>query len=122
MSQMVFAQRMENLFSKNALYEHQKEFITITDKSSDRDDWIAPDKAKHFMAGMFIEMNSELFLKKSLHKSNRQAKTSAIIFTSLLSIGKEWLDKRQPNNHFCWKDLTMDVAGIITGIIWIHNL
>ena len=39
------------------------------------------------------------------------------IIALLAAIGKEIYDVRQPNNHFCWKDILFDIAGIICGSV-----
>lgn len=90
--------------------------------SINEDSWIARDKAKHFLAAMFIQMNAQLWFRESLDKSDRSSQNTAMGITISLSLGKEILDQRQKGNHFCWKDLTMDIAGMVAGMIWIKNL
>jgi uncharacterized protein YfiM (DUF2279 family) len=36
-----------------------------------------------------------------------------------MSLGfvKELYDRRKPGNHFCWKDLAADAAGVLIGLI-----
>lgn len=35
----------------------------------------------------------------------------------LAAMGKELYDMQQPNNHFCWKDIVADVAGVVLGTV-----
>lgn len=99
-----------------------QEYIPPDRSSKNEDSWIARDKAKHFLAAMFIQMNTQLWFRESLDKNENTSRNTAIGITISLSLGKEILDQRQQGNHFCWKDLTMDVAGMIAGIIWVKNL
>ena len=41
------------------------------------------------------------------------------VIALLTAIGKEIYDVIHPNNHFCWKDILFDVAGLICGSV-IH--
>lgn len=87
----------------------------------DNDPWVAPDKVKHFLSGMIITMNSFFFLNRYGNQSSANAKRNGILITAGLSVGKEIWDKRSPQNHFCWKDLTMDALGIFVGILLVQN-
>lgn len=39
------------------------------------------------------------------------------ILAIVAAIGKEWYDMKQNGNHWCWKDIVADVAGIIIGTV-----
>lgn len=60
------------------------------------DTWNGQDKLKHFLVCLGIAIVNP-------------------IIALLAAIGKEIYDVRQPNNHFCWKDILFDIAGIICG-------
>lgn len=64
------------------------------------DIWNGEDKLKHFLVCFVIAICSPLL-------------------ALLVAIGKEIYDVIQPNNHFCWKDVLFDIAGIICGTV-IH--
>lgn len=62
------------------------------------DIWNGKDKLKHFIISFAIA-------------------TFNPIIGLLVGIGKEIYDVIQANNHFCWKDVIFDIAGIICGSI-----
>lgn len=64
------------------------------------DTWNGQDKRKHFLVCFVISIVNP-------------------IIALLAAIGKEIYDAIQPNNHFCWKDILFDVAGLICGSV-IH--
>lgn len=60
------------------------------------DSWTSKDKALHF---------GVCFVLAAINP----------IVAILAAMGKELYDMEQPNNHFCWKDLVADIAGIVVG-------
>lgn len=64
------------------------------------DTWNDEDKLKHFLVCFGIAIINPLI-------------------SLLAAIGKEIYDVIHPNNHFCWKDVLFDIAGIICGTV-IH--
>ena len=84
------------------------------------DGWFSRDKLYHFLAGFTGTMTISGGLRNSLDTpvKNSVSMASAGIF----SIGflKETYDRKQPNNHSCWKDLTADFFGIVLGAwLWL---
>lgn len=69
------------------------------------DSWTSKDKALHFGVCLVLAVICPLV-------------------ALLAAMGKELYDQQQPNNHFCWKDVVADVAGIVMGtmvhigIVW----
>lgn len=66
--------------------------------SNCNDSYKGKDKVKHFCACLVIAIISP-------------------ILAIVAAIGKEWYDMKQNGNHWCWKDIVADVAGIIVGTI-----
>lgn len=60
------------------------------------DKWTGEDKKKHFLVSLVL---ATLFPLAAV----------------LASIGKELFDKMSNGNHWCWKDLAADAAGIVLG-------
>ena len=85
------------------------------------DKWLAPDKAKHFLTGAF----STIFIYKTCEDVKEMdkddSKTYAVSFSAIISVGKEIIDARSAENHFCKKDLLFDGLGILAGIIIINQ-
>lgn len=95
--------------------------IVISELGKDSDPWLAKDKAKHFLAGMVLQLNS-YFVYTRIGEGNRKSGRSVSAGITIgISVGKEIADQRQPGNHFCWKDLTMDMMGMVSGIFIISN-
>ena len=64
------------------------------------DIWNGEDKLKHFLVCFGLAICNPLI-------------------SILAAIGKEIYDAVHPKNHFCWKDVLFDIAGIICGSV-IH--
>jgi len=89
---------------------------------SQKDDkWLGPDKAKHFLAGAF----STIFIYKTCEDvkelDQADSKIYAVSLSALISVGKEIIDARSADNHFCKKDLLYDALGIFTGLIIVNQ-
>jgi putative lipoprotein len=90
--------------------------------SAEGDSFFGEDKAKHFlvsacMAGMLtyaLSIHSEL-------KAGQPLRMSCSI-TLGLGILKEVWDARRKDNHFCFKDLLWDAAGVSAGVLNIRTL
>jgi uncharacterized protein YfiM (DUF2279 family) len=80
------------------------------------DSWFGIDKGQHF-AGSFIgtilmsKVNNRCF---DVDKSNSKKIGVSVVFS--IGITKELVDSHKVNNHFSWKDLLANVAGIIAGV------
>lgn len=62
------------------------------------DSWNGKDKVKHFGACLALSVICPLL-------------------GVIAAIAKEAYDMKQQGNHWCWKDIVADVAGIIVGTI-----
>lgn len=60
------------------------------------DSWTSKDKIKHFSICFVLSIISP-------------------ILAICIAVLKEWYDAEIEGNHFCWKDIVADVAGIIVG-------
>jgi uncharacterized protein YfiM (DUF2279 family) len=115
----VFPQNTLNCFGKRAFLQIGSG-PQLNFKQADKPDkYFAPDKAKHFLAGMI----STIFIYKSVenHMSENQGRYLAGGVTFSLGIAKEFYDKSRPENHFSWKDLLTDVVGIGVGFIILNQ-
>ena len=85
------------------------------------DKWLGPDKFKHFLAGAF----STIFVYETCTDvrgmDHKEARVISISISSAISVGKEVLDARSPENHFCKKDLLFDILGIAAGLILVNH-
>jgi len=89
--------------------------------NSSMDSWIAVDKGKHFLANVMSTVFLFEVQQKNFLKSRKSSKWIAVGFSLNLSVAKEIWDGKKPNNHFCWKDLMADIAGIVGGILIINQ-
>ena len=58
--------------------------------------WKGLDKKKHFFVCLILSIICP-------------------ILAIIAAVGKEIYDSKQKGNHFCWKDIVADLAGIIIG-------
>lgn len=96
-----------------------KKIQPVHDAKGNNDQWFSRDKGLHF-AGSLI---TTVLVSQSLQKTDVSGKTSssvaAVSFSFSLGLGKEIIDGTKRGNHFSWKDLTADVAGIAVGFLLI---
>lgn len=62
------------------------------------DSYKGKDKVKHFRACLALSVICPLL-------------------GIIAAIAKEWYDHHQSGNHWCWKDIVADAAGIIVGTV-----
>jgi uncharacterized protein YfiM (DUF2279 family) len=96
----------------------QAEQDSLLDKhNSIKDSWFSRDKGLHlagtFMTTGFVILSSKRFIRVKAPKD----KVMAVSVSFSLSLGKEIYDSGQSNNHFSYKDLTADVAGILIALL-----
>lgn len=60
------------------------------------DSWKGQDKRKHFGVCLVLAV---------IHP----------LLALIAAIAKEWYDHHQTGNHWCWKDIVADAAGILIG-------
>jgi uncharacterized protein YfiM (DUF2279 family) len=115
----VFPQTSFNCFGKKVFLPVESSPQLNFDQTAKPDKYFAPDKAKHFLAGMI----STIFVYKSVenHMQENQSRYLAGGITFSLGIAKEFYDKSRPENHFSWKDLLADVVGIGAGFIILNQ-
>jgi uncharacterized protein YfiM (DUF2279 family) len=93
--------------------------LTQENNSSPKDEWIAPDKAKHLIASMIATVFSYNLSKSNFNLSEDNSKFIGVSFSLSLGIAKEIRDSFKENNFFSYKDLIADLAGIGIGMILI---
>ena len=63
-----------------------------------KDTWNSKDKMKHFGACLALAIINP-------------------IVAVVVAVAKEVSDERTDGNHFCWKDIVADVAGVVLGTV-----
>jgi uncharacterized protein YfiM (DUF2279 family) len=89
---------------------------------ADTDSFFGEDKAKHFlvsacMTGMLsyaFALNQNLKVDKPL--------VAACSITLSMGVLKELRDRREKDNHFCFKDLLWDAIGVSAGAFTMRTL
>ncbi len=76
-----------------------------------RDSWTGRDKLSHFTLSFFLTVSSSVVI-------HREAKTDHFLLPAAgiaagAGVAKEIRDSVTPGNHFCFKDLVWDAAGIL---------
>ena len=82
-----------------------------------RDSWFARDKFHHFTTSALLVCSGSAGVN-ILQSSRSECLRWGVGFSFTMGLLKEFLDMKKPGNHFCWKDLAADLAGIGLGI-WI---
>jgi putative lipoprotein len=82
-----------------------------------QDRFIAPDKAQHFMGSLISTVFFYKIFESHTDVSPSGSKYLGSGITLGLGIGKEIFDSTEQNNHFSWKDLIADAAGVALGLI-----
>ena len=63
-----------------------------------KDTWGGKDKVKHFGVCLVLAIINP-------------------IVAVVVAVAKEVSDERTEGNHFCWKDIVADVAGVVLGTV-----
>lgn len=63
-----------------------------------KDSWTGKDKVKHFGVCLALAVICP-------------------IVAAVAAVAKEAYDMRQNGNHWCWKDIVADVAGVVLGTV-----
>ncbi len=95
--------------------QHEKDNTKFSDRL------FAPDKARHFMGSM---MSTVFIYKTAEVHGNMDVKPGKSLATGItisLGILKEIWDGSKPRNHFSWKDLIADGAGIVVGLVIVNQ-
>jgi len=82
-----------------------------------QDNWIAKDKAKHYIGSMIGTILVTKTSERHFSLSSKKSDYIGISFVCSLGIFKEMMDKQKPGNIFSWKDLTADLFGIVSAIL-----
>ncbi len=83
--------------------------------------WFTYDKGYHFLGSFIITVAGGKSFQKFAGAGERSSKIWAASLSFSVGLGKEIYDSLQPENHFSYKDLTADVAGIIAGLVVLNN-
>jgi uncharacterized protein YfiM (DUF2279 family) len=89
----------------------------VSKMSVSRDAWFAWDKFHHFATSALLVCSGSAVLN-TVESSRSECLRWGVGFSFSMGLMKEFLDMRKPGNHFCWKDLVADLAGIGLGV-WI---
>ncbi len=89
--------------------------LTRRDYLPDR--WAAPDKWQHFLVSLMGTVFVGKWAEEHWNWSAEKSRGWSVGLTISLGVAKEVHDSRQPRNHFCWKDLTADLAGVAVGVV-----
>lgn len=84
---------------------------------------ISIDKILHFIVCLAIALIvstvmaniAYIFVPNNPDARAATAYGAALFMALAIGVWKECRDKKQPNNHFCWKDLLADTAGAVVG-------
>jgi uncharacterized protein YfiM (DUF2279 family) len=85
------------------------------------DQWFSQDKFLHFYFSATIAGLSYHIYADQLKRDNNQGKVISVSLTALVGLGKEIYDKKK-KNHFSWKDLFWDGAGLAAGYLLFIQL
>lgn len=108
---LIFAVELPAAASDSVESVRSEESFTI------HDSWTGRDKSRHFITSALLVCAGSAGVR-SLDRSRSESLNWGVGFSFSMGLAKEVHDKRQPGNHFCWKDLTADLLGIVFGI-WI---
>ncbi|GAB4187952.1 MAG: hypothetical protein Kow00108_24750 [Calditrichia bacterium] len=107
MIQFSSAQYRFNLHQK----EEKKQLSMVRLQCDDK--WLGADKFQHGIAVFQASFFMYLLSLNSFDQSKQQSLNVAIASGTGISIIKEIWDSRKKENHFCFKDLTADAAGLL---------
>ncbi len=88
-----------------------------TDASNDK--WFAEDKYKHFILSAGMTIWTYQFLRFQRNKDHSRSRNLSIGIVFGMGTLKELIDSTKKNNHFSYKDLTWDAAGILIAYLLI---
>jgi uncharacterized protein YfiM (DUF2279 family) len=93
--------------------------LKINLKHTAHDQWVAPDKAHHFMASAFITGFTYYACKQELDFSEQQASTVCVSLSLSVGLAKEVYDGVSGKGTPSFKDIIADAAGVAFGIFII---
>ena len=114
-----------SLFSQNPIESGTADTLRspqkITQPQFNQDSFYAPDKVQHFLVSGVLTVFGTKLLQNDLNFSKSKGRNFSAGFTFSLGVLKELRDSRQKQNHFCWKDLIADMAGIGMGLVLLNQ-
>ena len=103
------------------IFSPEKDSSVESSSYTNKDRWLGSDKVAHLTLSLFISAISY----KIYHDNYYNDKDSSILFSSgftlSLGLGKEFYDRKRPNNKFSYKDLIADIIGISLGLVLATN-
>jgi len=84
-----------------------------------KDPWIAYDKFLHFSVSASIVLSTQYTLVEKLDYNNDNAIYYSVLVSGINGMLKEMWDSKQPNGFISKKDILVNIAGIIFGVIII---
>lgn len=89
------------------------DIINETNNNTDR--WIAVDKGYHLIGSIISTTGISYSCMKFADIKKEKSIRIGIGFTFTLGLSKELWDGHKKNNIFSWKDLSVDILGILIG-------
>lgn len=114
----IFAQESDSLNDTLNLYINPEIKKMIKPQ---RDEWFSQDKFLHFyFCATMVGLGYHTLVCR-MERDETESKILSISFTVMVGIGKEIYDKKK-KNHFSWKDLCWDGAGLTVGYFaFVHR-
>ena len=104
----------DNLINSDSLWTEPKVLIE-TNLNQDR--WISVDKGYHLIGSLISTTGISNSCMKFAEIKKDKSIYLGVGFTFTLGLSKELWDGQQNDNFFSWKDLTVNVLGILIGSI-----
>jgi uncharacterized protein YfiM (DUF2279 family) len=79
--------------------------------------WYGDDKIRHVLSSFISTTLLTQAGNRGIEWEKQDAKIFAAGTTMSLGFVKELYDRRKQGNHFCWKDLAADAAGVLIGLV-----
>ena len=93
----------------------------VTPPNRGTDPWWAPDKGHHFIGSLMMTVFAAQVLQRHFQLEQERSPWVGASISISLGLAKELRDRRQPGNHFCWKDFLSDIAGVGVALILLHQ-
>ena len=81
------------------------------------DIFFAQDKGRHFIGSLMLTVLSAKITEHHFKQSRRNSKQVGAVVSFSIGLGKEVHDQSRANNRFSWKDMAVNVSGIIVGLL-----
>jgi len=97
--------------------------VQTTAGKTGTDDWLGFDKLKHFTFSMMLSTTIYYYCERAASLNPSVAYRISFSVPLTIGLGKELVDWRRPPHHLLsYKDLIADVAGVLCGLIILHQM